>query len=766
MVQFKKQNKYPANNLNHYAQLELMNFIKPGAERILDLGCGDGKTTEVIADLYPKAEVIGLTANEKEVQNSKSSIKIIFGDAHNLPWTKSSFDVVFARHILEHCIAPLVVLQEINRILKMGGQAIICVPGIEKEWLLKMEDHYSVLPPKLWEKLFIDCGFNITRSEQGTWLAYYSMESEVEYRYVLEKINEVGTLNVLKQVYSPKDYSYVEPAQTWTQNPIAFVMHNLVVYETLKPILDELDNIDTGYDIIIPCVSDSSSQGMFDDTAKAITKLGYRVRRIDKDTVDRYKVAFFPFLPFYYNVKADYIVRYQYGMAKPTYNYDLWSINFDFIMCMSPYDQMFLKAYSQAILAGPVKYAGFVKTPYKAEKTRSILYLPTYGELSSIEKVTGQLKLLIGIYDIKVKLHHMTSYFEQERVELVNADLYGIEVYDHRTPLTNILSNTDIIITDGSGAIFDAIIAGIPVITINAEEIPAFENEIPLEHRLSIDGITINISECSQLSDAINTIMKNYKEITKKVEDIREQLFPIRGEKAVDIFIDVVKKILNDDIDRGFLVTHRKIVREMNMLQQKSAMQNNIIDKMKTAHDEQLNAVLKIISEYKERISDLSLQLNTYVNADSEKIRKIREISDQLNTYVNIDSEKARKIEEISNQLNSYVNEDFKKSLKIEELANQLNIYIHSDAEKARQIEEISDHLNNYMNIDAEKTRKIEELDNQIYSNNIEFEKIIRLEEQLKLYMEMHEEKACLLEKINSKKLCRLLIKELRNGIK
>ncbi len=86
--------------------------LQPGS-RLLDLGCGLGETTRLLARLYPTSQVVGLDQDAAllEVAESKKAsadtmIQFVYGDAARLPFPDNSFDLVFARFLLAHLSDP------------------------------------------------------------------------------------------------------------------------------------------------------------------------------------------------------------------------------------------------------------------------------------------------------------------------------------------------------------------------------------------------------------------------------------------------------------------------------------------------------------------------------------------------------------------------------------------------------------------------------------------------------------------------------------
>lgn len=99
---------------------------------ILDIGCGPGTISTSLADLVgPSGRVIGLDASAEVVeQASKNStgehenVTFQAGDAANLSFEDSSFDVVHAHQVLQHVSDPVAILREMHRVVKKPGGII------------------------------------------------------------------------------------------------------------------------------------------------------------------------------------------------------------------------------------------------------------------------------------------------------------------------------------------------------------------------------------------------------------------------------------------------------------------------------------------------------------------------------------------------------------------------------------------------------------------------------------------------------------------
>ncbi len=60
-----------------------------------------------------------------DIESPLAKVKM---DIHDIPFDENSFDVVFCNHVLEHVDDDIRALEEMKRILKPGGWAILQVP--------------------------------------------------------------------------------------------------------------------------------------------------------------------------------------------------------------------------------------------------------------------------------------------------------------------------------------------------------------------------------------------------------------------------------------------------------------------------------------------------------------------------------------------------------------------------------------------------------------------------------------------------------------
>jgi len=104
--------------------------VQPG-QRVLDVGCGDGVLSAMIAQAG--AHVIGIdyvpAALRFAVEHTLAApARFVAGSAYALPFVSSIFDAVVAAEIIEHLDRPDDFLAEIHRVLRPGGRSVIMTP--------------------------------------------------------------------------------------------------------------------------------------------------------------------------------------------------------------------------------------------------------------------------------------------------------------------------------------------------------------------------------------------------------------------------------------------------------------------------------------------------------------------------------------------------------------------------------------------------------------------------------------------------------------
>jgi SAM-dependent methyltransferase len=103
-------------------------------DRVLDVGCGSGSMSRLIARSFPHAEVVGVDLREQYVDFAKArsrdegirNVTFRGGDAVALPFADASFDVVWTKYLLQWLKEPKSAVAELKRVAKPGGFVVSC----------------------------------------------------------------------------------------------------------------------------------------------------------------------------------------------------------------------------------------------------------------------------------------------------------------------------------------------------------------------------------------------------------------------------------------------------------------------------------------------------------------------------------------------------------------------------------------------------------------------------------------------------------------
>ncbi len=156
----------------HYEYFKVFKTRLPNSGKILDLGCADGKLLLLLKTMGYEAVGIDIAQSFVERAKKKSGCPAYQGHAENMEmFNDETFDCVISTEVIEHVESPFQALNEINRILKPKGKAIISTPNshhmvriVYPLHIAKGETisrHINSFDLAQWKTLFDLCGFKI-----------------------------------------------------------------------------------------------------------------------------------------------------------------------------------------------------------------------------------------------------------------------------------------------------------------------------------------------------------------------------------------------------------------------------------------------------------------------------------------------------------------------------------------------------------------------------------------------------------------------------
>jgi SAM-dependent methyltransferase len=91
--------------------------------RVLDLGCGSGRSVDFFRELDPDVHWIGLDVPDSPEAATRVRADAQFAtfDGVKIPFEEHSFDLVYCKQVLEHVRYPAALLCHVQRVLRRGG---------------------------------------------------------------------------------------------------------------------------------------------------------------------------------------------------------------------------------------------------------------------------------------------------------------------------------------------------------------------------------------------------------------------------------------------------------------------------------------------------------------------------------------------------------------------------------------------------------------------------------------------------------------------
>jgi len=143
---------------------ELDKLPLPAHARVLDAGCGSGRTLEELAP-YGEVSGIELSPDAAAVARSRGQFDVRLGRLEELPWDDGIFDLITCLDVIEHTPDERVALSELRRVCKPGGWLLVTVPAYQALWSEHDEanHHYRRYVRRTLRSAAQDAGWQVAR---------------------------------------------------------------------------------------------------------------------------------------------------------------------------------------------------------------------------------------------------------------------------------------------------------------------------------------------------------------------------------------------------------------------------------------------------------------------------------------------------------------------------------------------------------------------------------------------------------------------------
>ncbi len=188
-------------------------------DSLLIIGCGFGFDEKNISSLYPGAKIWSIDiSKEMLIRSIRSGTPSNFSLAlaEKLPFPDNSFDKVLSREVIEHVIDPQSMLNEINRVLKHNGLAVITT-----------ENEESLGPTNFFDGRFsptINKAFRMPSQKP-------SYKDSAPTLKEMKLMTEKAKLKIEKTIYDGASYKYLISLNNFLRDKLTSAAHYLSCLE-------------------------------------------------------------------------------------------------------------------------------------------------------------------------------------------------------------------------------------------------------------------------------------------------------------------------------------------------------------------------------------------------------------------------------------------------------------------------------------------------------------------------------------------------------
>ncbi|MFZ3218104.1 MAG: methyltransferase domain-containing protein [Candidatus Acidiferrales bacterium] len=140
------------------------------ADNILDVGCGSGWLSRILAQRVPQGRVVGMDISDEMIHHARAAgvqhenLVFVVGGVDEIPWEANFFTRVISVESSYYWPDPALGLREIYRVLAEAGSAWILINYYRDnphshQWAEELAVPTHLLSAAEWEQLFRDAGF-------------------------------------------------------------------------------------------------------------------------------------------------------------------------------------------------------------------------------------------------------------------------------------------------------------------------------------------------------------------------------------------------------------------------------------------------------------------------------------------------------------------------------------------------------------------------------------------------------------------------------
>lgn len=273
------------------------------------------------------------------------------------------------------------------------------------------------------------------------------------------------TDNILEKVKNDKKFEVIEK--------ISFLLHTAELVNHYAPVWNLLPK--DSFEIVLYGDID-------EDCLKTLLPPEVSIRKasdiIDANIKYRYLISNHPVNIELFKNLAEINIRFMYAGGKSKWNFSQWNDLYDVILCFGPYYAQYFSKATKALIV-QMGYPRFDKyfslKPDKAKLQKlyncdplkkTIVWLPTWKNLSSVALFDEEISNLTDNYNVVIKLHPLMLQDEPQKVLKLKKYRFNDLITDHRDNLP-LYQLADFMLCDYGGPPFGAIYTDKNLILLN-----------------------------------------------------------------------------------------------------------------------------------------------------------------------------------------------------------------------------------------------------------------------------------------------------------
>ena len=143
---------------------QLDQLALPTGARVLDAGCGSGRTLQELVD-YGTVQGVELDPEAAELARSRGHGEVLVGRLEELPFPEATFDLITCLDVIEHTPDDQATLTELRRVCRPGGWLLVTVPAYQALWSFhdQANHHFRRYSRKTLTQAAVNSGWTVTR---------------------------------------------------------------------------------------------------------------------------------------------------------------------------------------------------------------------------------------------------------------------------------------------------------------------------------------------------------------------------------------------------------------------------------------------------------------------------------------------------------------------------------------------------------------------------------------------------------------------------